>query len=75
VGRAVLARHGKALTPEAQRAALGKRPLCAWEALAKELGLDVPPQQLVDESEPLLTARWVPCQPHHPHPPRFGPPR
>ncbi|GBF97446.1 bifunctional riboflavin kinase FMN phosphatase-like [Raphidocelis subcapitata] len=59
VGRAVLARHGKELTPEAQRAALGKRPLCAWGDLAKEVGLEVPAQQLVDESEPLLEARWA----------------
>lgn len=30
VAREVVARHGKALTLEAQRAALGKRPLECW---------------------------------------------
>ncbi len=46
------------LTPEAQRAALGKRPLCAWQGVAEAVGLDVPAQQLFDASEPLLSARW-----------------
>jgi beta-phosphoglucomutase-like phosphatase (HAD superfamily) len=60
VGRLVLARYGKELTPDAQRAALGKRPLCAWRDVAAAVGLEgVPAQQLFDESEPLLEARWV----------------
>lgn len=37
-----------------------RRPLCAWRDIAAAVGLEVPAQQLVDESEPLLATRWVP---------------
>ena len=62
VARTVLARHGATLTPEAQRAALGKRPLDAWRDAAAAAGLDervVTAQQLYEQSEPLLAARWA----------------
>ncbi|KAF8063703.1 hypothetical protein HT031_003558 [Scenedesmus sp. PABB004] len=59
----VLARHGARLNKEAQRAALGKRPLDCWRDVAAVLGLDVPAQQLFDETEPLLQARWADVRP------------
>jgi hypothetical protein len=42
---------------EAQHAALGKRPLDCWRDAAAVLQLDVPAEQLVAESEPLLQER------------------
>jgi hypothetical protein len=44
----------------AQKAALGKRPLDCWRDVAAELGLTgvVSAEQLFEESEPLLAARW-----------------
>lgn len=42
---------------EAQRTALGKRPLDCWRDVAALLGLDVPAQQLFDQTEPLLEQR------------------
>jgi hypothetical protein len=58
VGRQVLARHGATLTKEAAAVALGKRPLDCWSDVAQVLGLAVPAQQLLDETEPLLQTRW-----------------
>jgi hypothetical protein len=57
----VLQRYGKQLTQQAQRAALGKRPLDCWRDVAAILGLSdtVTAEQLVAETEPLLAARWV----------------
>ncbi len=59
VAQQVLAVYGKQLTKEAQRAALGRRPLDCWCDVAKLLGLEgvVTGQQLFDQSEPLLTAK------------------
>lgn len=61
VATQVLQRYGKQLTQQAQRAALGKRPLDCWRDVAAELGLSetVSAEQLVAESEPLLAARCV----------------
>ncbi|KAG2486461.1 hypothetical protein HYH03_014908 [Edaphochlamys debaryana] len=59
VAREVVARHGRVLTPEAHRVALGRRPLECWSAVAKVLDLAVPPEQLLAESEPLMAARWA----------------
>jgi beta-phosphoglucomutase-like phosphatase (HAD superfamily) len=58
VGRQVLSRHSATLTKEAAAVALGKRPLDCWSDVAQVLGLQVPAQQLLDESELLLRARW-----------------
>lgn len=59
VSRSVLAAHGAELTPEAVKAGIGKRPIEAWQAVVDQLQLtSVTAQQLYDESEPLLTARW-----------------
>jgi hypothetical protein len=44
---------------EAQRAALGKRPLDCWRDVAALLGLQVPAQELFDQTEPLLQERCV----------------
>lgn len=57
----MLAVYDKQLTQQAQRAALGKRPLDCWRDVARLLGLEgrVSAEQLVAESEPLLSARWV----------------
>ncbi|WIA22630.1 hypothetical protein OEZ86_009609 [Tetradesmus obliquus] len=63
VAQQVLAQHGKVLTKEAQRTALGKRPLDCWRDVAALLGLDVPAQQLFDQTEPLLEARWADVRP------------
>ncbi|KAG2426248.1 hypothetical protein HXX76_013006 [Chlamydomonas incerta] len=59
VARSVVERYGKELTLEAQRAALGKRPLECWASVAEILGLPVPAEQLLAETEPLLAARWA----------------
>jgi hypothetical protein len=61
VATQVLQRYGKQLTQQAQRAALGKRPLDCWTDVAAELGLSetVSAEQLVAETEPLLAARCV----------------
>lgn len=55
----MLARYGAELTKDAHRAALGKRPLDCWREVAAVLKLDVPAQELLDATEPLLRARWV----------------
>lgn len=57
VAQQVLSQYGKTLTPEAQRAALGKRPLDCWRDVARVLQLDVSAQTLFDETEPLLSQR------------------
>lgn len=55
VARGVLRNHGHDLTPEAQKAAVGRRPLEAWQATIDCLGMQgVTAQQLFDESEVLL---------------------
>ena len=59
VSEQVLAKHGKALTKEAHAAALGKRPLDCWRDVAAILELAVPAEQLFNETEPLLQARWA----------------
>ncbi|GLI60027.1 hypothetical protein VaNZ11_002092 [Volvox africanus] len=59
VAREIVARHGKQLTLEAHRVALGKRPLECWSDVAKVLGIEAPAEQLLAESEPLLAARWA----------------
>ncbi|KFM23423.1 Pseudouridine-5'-monophosphatase [Auxenochlorella protothecoides] len=58
VAREVIARHGGELTDAARAASLGKRPLEAWAAVAAALDLPVPAQQLLEESEALLSERW-----------------
>ena len=58
VARTVLEAHGAKLTPEAQRAAIGRKPLDAWQATMDALGMHgVTAQQLFDESEPLLRSQ------------------
>ena len=55
VAKGVLRNHGHDLTPEAQKAAIGRRPLEAWQATIDCLGIQgVTAQQLFDESEVLL---------------------
>ena len=55
MARTILEAHGAKLTPEAQRAAIGRRPLEAWQATIEALGLQgVTAQQLFNESELLL---------------------
>ncbi|KAK9866907.1 hypothetical protein WJX84_006651 [Apatococcus fuscideae] len=59
VSATVLERHGAKLTPDAEKAALGRRPLEAWQAVIEVLDVKgSTAQQLFDESEPLLQARW-----------------
>ncbi|KAL6760948.1 Flavokinase-domain-containing protein [Haematococcus lacustris] len=58
VSKQVLAQFGKELTQEAVKVALGKRPLECWTDVARVLQLDVPPQTLLDLTEPLLQQRW-----------------
>lgn len=54
----VLGRHGHQLTPQAQADSLGKTALQSWQATINSLGMkNVSAEQLVAESEPLLTAR------------------
>ena len=57
VGQKVLRKYGKELTKEAARVGVGKRPLECWAAIASELGIDAPAQELVDASEPELQER------------------
>ena len=55
VARGVLRNHGHDLMTEAQKAAVGRRPLEAWQATIDCLGMQgVTAQQLFDESEVLL---------------------
>jgi hypothetical protein len=61
----VLARYGKTITPAAQRAALGKRPLDCWAAVAKELDIPAAPETLLEETEQVLAPRSNPL--HHSH--------
>ena len=62
VAETILARYGAELTPEAASAALGRRPLEAWAAVAASLGdalpSDVTPERLLRESEERLTEGW-----------------
>ncbi|CAK0786998.1 hypothetical protein CVIRNUC_010214 [Coccomyxa viridis] len=59
VAKGVLRKHGHDLTPEAQKAAIGRRPLEAWQATIDCLGMQgVTAQQLFDESEVLLKHKW-----------------
>ena len=58
VAQSVLEKHGYQLTLEAQKAAIGRRPLEAWQATIDELGMQhVTAQQLFDESEVVLKTR------------------
>ncbi len=58
VSAEVLQRHGSKLTPEAEKGAVGRRPLDAWQAVIDTLDMkDATAQQLFDESEPLLQKR------------------
>lgn len=62
VAGSVLANHGEKLTSDVQKAAIGRKPLDAWQATIDELGMrDVTAKQLLDESEPLLKTRYA----HH----------
>ncbi|KAK9824264.1 hypothetical protein WJX72_009063 [[Myrmecia] bisecta] len=59
VAKAVVEQHGYTLTPDAQRAGLGRTPIDAWNAVVENLQMKgVTPEQLFAESEPLLAARW-----------------
>ena len=61
VAKGVLRKHGHDLTPEAQKAAIGRRPLEAWQATIECLGMHgVTAQQLFDESEVLLKHKCGP---------------
>ncbi|KAK9796262.1 hypothetical protein WJX73_007319 [Symbiochloris irregularis] len=63
VARSVVKRHGKTMTLEAIKAGSGRKPLDAWDKVIEELGLEgVTAQQLYDESEPSLRARWHEAQ-------------
>ena len=53
----MLRKYGKELTKEAARVGVGKRPLECWAAIASELGIGAPAQELVDASEPELQER------------------
>ncbi len=65
MARSVLEAHGSKLTPEAQRAAIGRRPLEAWQATIDALGLQgLTAQQLFDESELLLKSQCA-CTTEH----------
>ena len=58
VARSVLESHGSKLTPEAQRAAIGRKPLDAWQATIDAVGLQgVTAEQLFNESEPMLKSQ------------------
>ena len=58
VARTVLESHGSKLTPEAQRTAIGRKPLDAWQATIDAVGLiGVTAEQLFNESEPLLKSQ------------------
>ena len=60
VAKGVLRKHGHDLTPDAQQAAIGRRPLEAWQATIDCLGMQgVTAQQLFDESEVLLKHKWA----------------
>lgn len=59
VVRCVLESHGKQLTAEVAMQALGMRPVEAWEAVARTLGIDKGGEELYQQSEPLLQGRWV----------------
>lgn len=63
VVRCVIESHGKQLTAEAATAALGMRPAEAWEAVARQLGIERSGAELYEQSEPLLRDRcvWVCC--------------
>jgi riboflavin kinase len=75
VAKEVLRPYNVVLTPEACKAATGKRPLEAWQALVDALQLrsltqpDQPAcaQELLDTSEPLLTARLAHRSPIYTH--------
>ena len=55
VAKGVLRKHGHDLTSEAQSAAIGRRPIEAWQATIDCLAIQsVTAQQLFDESEVLL---------------------
>ena len=53
----MVAQHGAQLTKDVARLGLGKRPQECWVAIAEALQLQVPAQQLVEESEPELQAQ------------------
>ena len=63
----VLAAYGAELTPEAASAALGRRPLEAWAAVAASLGGALPeevtPERLLAESEAKLAEGWKDATP------------
>eukprot|EP00775_Hariotina_reticulata_P009054 gene9054-9224_t len=55
----VLKQRNVELTKEAQRAALGKRPLDCWRDVIHILGIhNATAEELFEETEPLLQARW-----------------
>jgi HAD superfamily hydrolase (TIGR01509 family) len=58
VARDIVLSHGKELTEEAIAAALGRRPLEAWAVTADLLGISATPQELFEQSEPMLSERW-----------------
>ena len=58
VARDIVRSHGKELSGEACAAAVGRRPLEAWAAVADQLQLPASPEELVAASEPLLRDRW-----------------
>ncbi len=58
VARSVLEKYEYKLTVDAQKAAIGRRPLEAWQATIDALGMqNTSAQQLFDESEHLLKLR------------------
>lgn len=63
----VLAVYNAELTPEAAAAALGRRPLEAWTAVAESLGDALPqgvtPERLLRESEERLVEGWKDAAP------------
>ena len=62
VAGSVTEKYGKPLTTAARLASIGKKPLESWQATIDTLGLqDVSAQQLYDESQPQLQARWPLC--------------
>jgi riboflavin kinase len=65
VAAEVLAKRGATLTARCAAASIGRRPLDAWTAVARELNLggEEVGAELFAESEPLLTARWGEARP------------
>lgn len=62
VSQQVVSQYGTEITEEAIAAAIGRRPLDAWQQVIDILSLsDCTAQDLYDQSEALLTSKWHEC--------------